>query len=380
VNRTEYWPADDAAMMRIALGMARRSLGRAWPNPAVGAVVWKPTPAGPRVISRAVTAAGGRPHAETEALRQAGAAARGAVMSVTLEPCSHHGQTPPCADALIAAGVSRVVSALEDPDPRVTGRGHALLRQAGIEVVVGVQQRAAFLSHIGHIRRVVENRPAVLLKLARTADGYAAGEAGTRLNITGPIGSARVHIERAEADAIMVGISTVLADDPLLTCRLPGMAHLSPLRVVLDTEARLPVSSKLVQTAGSVPVWLIVGEGADPACLAALQEHGIELIRVGYGSGSSGRVIDLKQALTALADRGITRLMSEGGPRVADALAQAGLVDEVTLLTHQKPLGQSGVVAVGPHLAALISDRARFEVLPVERYGEDRIEHYARLD
>ena len=372
--------ADDVAMMRVALSLARRSLGRAWPNPSVGAVVWHPTVAGPRIVARAVTAAGGRPHAETEALLRAGEAARGAVMSVTLEPCSHHGKTPPCATSLIKAGVGRVVSALEDPDPRVTGRGHALLRQAGIEVVIGVEKRAAFLSHIGHIRRVTQNRPAVLLKLARTQDGFAAGADATRLQITGPIGSSRVHIERSEADAIMVGIGTVIADDPLLTCRLPGMADHSPIRVVLDTQARLSVDTQLVKTAQTVPLWLVAGTDADPARLRDLRAHGVEIITVGYSSVAGVKVLDLHEALSALAARGLTRIMSEGGPRVADALARAGLVDEVTLITHQSPLGRAGIPAVGPHLQALIEDRTQFEVLPAERYGEDQIVHYARLD
>jgi len=372
--------ADDVAMMRLALAMARRGLGRSWPNPAVGAVVWQPTAQGPRVIARAVTAAGGRPHAETEALRLAGPAARGAVMSVTLEPCSHHGKTPPCAEALVKAGLSRVVSALEDPDPRVAGRGHALLRQAGLEVVVGVEARAAFLSHIGHIRRVTRHRPAVMLKLARTQDGYAAGDVGTRLQITGPIGSARVHIERAEADAIMVGIGTVLADDPQLTCRLSGLQARSPIRVVLDTKARLPLASMLVQTARLVPVWVIVGEGADPAQVAALAAQGVEVITVQQTSSDDGMHLDLEQALHALGQRGITRVMSEGGPHVADCLARAGLVDEVTLITHQAPLGRQGVRAVGPHLNQLITDKTQFEALPHALYGEDVIEHFARVD
>ena len=371
--------ADDAAMMRVALAMARRSLGAAWPNPAVGAVVWQPTAQGPRVIARAFTAAGGRPHAETEALRLAGAAARGAVMSVTLEPCSHHGKTPPCAEALVQAGIARVVSALEDPDQRVAGRGHDILRQGGIDVVVGVEARAAFLSHIGHIRRVTENRPAVLLKLARTHDGYAAGDAGTRMQITGPIGSARVHIERAEADAIMVGIGTVLADDPLLTCRLTGMEERSPVRVVLDTHARLPVASKLVSTSRSVPVWVIVGEGADPARSAALVAAGAEVIEVPRRVAAEGARLDLRHALEALGRRGITRVMSEGGPRVADCLAQDGLIDEVTLITNQKPLGRQGLVAVGPYVQRLIADKTRFEALPSARYGEDVIDHFARV-
>jgi diaminohydroxyphosphoribosylaminopyrimidine deaminase / 5-amino-6-(5-phosphoribosylamino)uracil reductase len=372
-------PADDAAMMQMALAMSRRALGRAWPNPAVGAVVWQPTAQGPRVIARGYTAQGGRPHAETQALRIAGSAAKGAVMSVTLEPCSHHGKTPPCADALIQAGIARVVSALQDPDQRVAGQGHALLRQAGIEVVVGVEQQAAFLSHIGHIRRVTENRPAVLIKLARTQDGYASGDVGTRLQITGPIGSARVHIERAEADAIMVGIGTVLADNPLLTCRLPGMDNDSPVRVILDTQARLPLQSHLVQSAGNVPVWLIAGEKADLSRLHALEAAGVVIIQVAETPMAQGSRLDLQAGLRALAERGITRVMSEGGPQIADQLALHGLVDEVTLITNQQPLGRRGVVAVGPHLQRLIADRRQFAVLPSARYGEDEIDHYARV-
>ena len=353
MNLPPILQADDAAMMQMALAMARRGLGRAWPNPSVGAVIWQPTAQGPRVIARGVTALGGRPHAETEALRMAGVAARGAVMSVTLEPCSHHGKTPPCAEALIHAGLARVVSALEDPDPRVAGRGHQMMRAAGIDVVIGVEARAAFLSHIGHIRRV---------------------------QITGPIGSARVHIERAEADAIMVGIGTVLADDPLLTCRLPGMEKRSPVRVVLDTQARLPLDCELVKSAGSVPLWLIVGEKADPARLAKLAALGVEIIMVRQYETQDGARLDLHQALSELSLRGITRIMSEGGPRVADDLARQGLVDEVTLITHQKPLGRQGVRAVGPHLHRLIADAAQFEALPSARYGEDVIDHFVRFD
>ena len=366
--------------MQTALAMARRSFGRAWPNPAVGAVVWRPTDQGPRVIARAMTAFGGRPHAETEALRQAGAAAHGAVMSVTLEPCAHHGKTPPCAHALIHAGVSRVVSALEDPDPRVAGRGHALLREAGIEVVVGVEHNAAFFSHIGHIRRVTAHRPALFLKLARTQDGYAARRQGGRLQISGPLATARVHIERAEADAIMVGISTVLADDPLLTCRLPGLESRSPVRLVLDSEARLPLDSQLVKTAHHVPVWVLVGERADPERLKALSAAGVEVVVVPQADHSSTRRLDLRQALALLAERGLTRVMSEGGPQVADALAEAGLVDDVMLITHDQPLGQPGLPAVGPHLAALLADGTRFEAMPPTRYGEDCIAHFVRIE
>ncbi len=366
---------DDQAMMRAALAIGRRCLGRTWPNPAVGAVIWKPTAQGPMVIARGYTHKTGRPHAEAEALRIAGAAARGAVMSVTLEPCSHHGKTPPCADAVITAGLARVVSAIEDPDPRVAGRGHARMREAGIEVVVGVEARAGFLAHLGHIRRITLHRPAVLLKLAQTADGYAAAEAGSRTQITGAIGSSRVHMERAEADGIMVGISTVLADDPQLTCRLPGMADHSPVRIVLDSDCRLPPASLLARTARQVPTWVLAATDSDTARHAALEQLGVEVVLVPRLDGR----IDLGLALQALGARGLTRVMSEGGPQVADALAKAGLIDEITLLTHMQPLGRQGLLAVGPHLRALLNDVTQFEAQSSAIYGEDRIDHFARL-
>lgn len=373
--------ADDLAMMHAALAVGRWCLGQTWPNPAVGAAIWKPTPHGPLVIARGHTRTSGRPHAEAEALRLAGDAARGAVMSVTLEPCSHHGKTPPCAEAVIRAGLARVVTAIEDPDPRVAGRGHHLLRDAGIDVVVGVGAREGFLAHLGHIRRVTQQRPAVMLKLARTADGYAAAGAGMRTQITGPIGQARVHIERAQADAIMVGIGTVLADDPQLTCRLPGLEDCSPVRVVLDTACRLPPDSLLAKTAKAVPTWVIAAIGSDSARHAALERLGVEVVLVPRqnGSGPDG-CLDLTMALQALAARGITRVMSEGGPRVADRLAQLGLIDEITLLTHMQPLGRQGLLAIGPHLRAVLDDDTLFEVRSSAIYGEDRVDHFVRLD
>ena len=327
------------------------------------------------MIARGFTRTTGRPHAEAGALQMAGEAARGAVMSVTLEPCSHHGKTPPCADALIKAGLARVVTAIEDPDPRVAGRGHARMREAGIKVVVGVEARAAFLAHLGHIRRVTQHRPAVLLKLAQTADGYAAAEPGSRTQITGAIGSSRVHMERSEADVIMVGISTVLADDPQLTCRLPGMAEYSPVRVVLDSDCRLPPASLLARTARQVPTWVLAATDSDSARHLALEQAGVEVLLVPRKDGR----IDLDLALQALAARGVTRVMSEGGPHVADALAKAGLIDEITLLTHMQPLGRQGLLAVGPHLRALLNDETQFEAQSSAIFGEDRIDHFARL-
>jgi len=236
--------------MRLALTLGRRGLGRTWPNPAVGAVIVKDG----IIVGRGWTQDGGRPHAEIEALRRAGGAARGATLYVTLEPCSHHGKSPPCADAIVAAGLARVVSSLEDPNPKVAGAGHARLRAAGIAVDIGFGADEARRDHAGHIRRVRDGRPQVMLKLAVSADGKAGAAGRKPLQITGPQVRDRVHLLRAQSDAIMVGIGTVLADDPLLTCRLPGMSKYSPVRVVLDSKLRLPKTSRLVQGAREVPV------------------------------------------------------------------------------------------------------------------------------
>src|ERR1700688_555133 len=240
---------DDARFMALALSLGRRGLGRTWPNPAVGAVIVKDGV----MIGRGWTQPGGRPHAEVEALRRAGPAARGATMYVTLEPCSHHGKTPPCADAIIAAGIARVVSALEDPNPEVAGAGHAQLRAPGIAVEVGLGAAEARRAHAGHIRRMRDGRPHVTLKLAVSADGKA-GAAGRRpAAITGEAVRARVHRMRAMNDAILIGIGTALADDPALTCRLPGMERFSPVRVVLDAQLRLPLAGALAKSARAAP-------------------------------------------------------------------------------------------------------------------------------
>ena len=246
--------------MALALALGRRGLGRTWPNPAVGAVIVKDGV----MVGRGWTQPGGRPHAEVEALRRAGAAARGATLYVTLEPCSHFGKSPPCADAVIAAGISRVVSAIEDPNPEVAGQGHARLRAAGIEVEIGVDAEEARRDHAGHISRMTQGRPHVMLKLAISADGKAGAAGRKPVAITGEAVRERVHLLRAEYDAIMIGIATALADDPMLTCRLPGMAKYSPVRVVADSMLRLPLNSRLVKSASETPVWAIAGMAAPP--------------------------------------------------------------------------------------------------------------------
>ncbi|GJD82919.1 Riboflavin biosynthesis protein RibD [Methylobacterium haplocladii] len=342
--------ADDLRYMRLTLALGRRNLGRTWPNPSVGAVIVSNS----KIIGQAVTAPGGRPHGEPTALAMAGGLARGATLYVGLEPCSHHGRTPPCTDAIIAAGIVRVVSAMEDPDPRVAGRGHALLREAGIAVETDLLRDEAVRDHRGHVSRVTRGRPSLHLKLARTRDGFAAHAHDERLRITGQIADGAVHLWRAHADAILVGIGTVRADDPALTVRLPGLAACSPLRVVLDSRLRLNPASRLVCGAREVPTLVLTTRSAPVHAKRMLASLGVEVVAV--AADAAGRV-DLHAALAALAERGITRLCSEGGPHLADALSAADLVDVLTLFTGPEALGLAGgLPAVGPHLDAAIRD------------------------
>jgi diaminohydroxyphosphoribosylaminopyrimidine deaminase/5-amino-6-(5-phosphoribosylamino)uracil reductase len=360
--------SDDARFMALALSLGRRGLGRTWPNPAVGAVIVKDGV----IVGRGWTQPGGRPHAEVEALRRAGEAARGATMYVTLEPCSHFGKSPPCADAVIAAGVSRVVSAMEDPNPEVAGQGHARLRAAGIAVEVGLGADEARRDHAGHILRVTQRRPRVLLKLAISADGKAAAAGGKPIAITGEDARDRVHLLRAENDAIMVGIGTVLADDPQLTCRLPGMAKRSPVRVIADSALRLPVQSQLVQSARDTPVWAICARGATEQAVSNLLARGVNVLR----SPNSADPLDVREVLGLLSAAGVTRLMVEGGPTLAAAFIAADLVDEAVLFHSPKIVGADGIEALAsPAMAAL---SARLKQVSSEPVGVDRQILYVR--
>ena len=360
--------------MALALSLGRRELGNTWPNPAVGAVVVGVGGRAPVIVGRGWTQAGGRPHAETEALRRAGEAARGATIYVTLEPCAHHGKTPPCADAIIAAGVARVVSAVEDPNPQVGGQGHARLRAAGIAVDVGVGVDAARRAHAGHFRRVSEGRPHVLLKLAVSADGKVGGAGRTPVAITGEAARVRVHRMRSINDAILIGIDTALADDPLLTCRLPGMAERSPVRVVLDAHLRLPSMCAMVATARTVPVWAVAGVDAPREREFELQAHGVQVVRT---SASAGR-IDLLPALRALAARGITRLMVEGGPKVAAAFVAADLVDEAALFRSPKFVGADGIDALEGMALTVLTQSGRLRAVETDTIGPDLVEMFER--
>jgi diaminohydroxyphosphoribosylaminopyrimidine deaminase/5-amino-6-(5-phosphoribosylamino)uracil reductase len=357
--------------MGAALALARRGLGAVWPNPAVGCVLV----AGERVVGRGWTAPGGRPHAETEALGRAGPAARGATAYVTLEPCCHHGLTPPCADALVAAGIDRVVVALADPDPRVAGGGLARLRASGIAVDEGVRAAEAEELNRGYLLHRARGRPLVTLKAAATLDGRIATPAGASRWISGEQARDLGHLLRARHDAIAVGLGTALKDDPALTCRLPGLAVRSPVRVVFDSRLRLPTASTLARTARDHPVWVVHGEGADPARAGRLADLGVVPIAVATDAGRPGIAL----ALEALAARGITRLLLEGGAALAASFLRARLVDRVAWFRAPHLLGGDAVAAIGPLGARALEDRVALRLVERQAAGEDVLETYRVL-
>jgi diaminohydroxyphosphoribosylaminopyrimidine deaminase/5-amino-6-(5-phosphoribosylamino)uracil reductase len=358
-------------MMRAALALARRSLGRTWPNPAVGCVVVKDG----RVVGRGRTQDGGRPHAEVEALREAGVLARGATAYVTLEPCSHFGKSPPCADALVKAGVVRVVSAMEDPNPEVHGRGHARLKEAGIAVEVGEGAAEAAEINAGFLQRIHEGRPLFHLKLATSLDGHIATASGESQWITGEAARADGHRLRANHDAVMVGIGTALADDPDLTCRLPGLAVYSPVRVVLDSKARLSPTSKLASSARRVPVWLLCTSAATQASRATLKECGVELIDVAADAGGH---VDSGAAARELGKRGLTRVLIEGGGGIAAAFLKANLVDRISVYHGGRALGADSRSAVGALELKKLDFAPRFTLVSSRVVGNDTLETWRR--
>lgn len=358
-------------MMRAALALARRSLGRTWPNPAVGCVIVKDG----KIVGRGRTRDGGRPHAEVDALAQAGELARGATVYVTLEPCSHHGKSPPCADALVKAGVARVVSALQDPYPKVDGQGHARLRAAGIEVEVGEGAEEAAEINAGFLMHVRESRPLFHLKLGMSLDGRIATASGESKWITSEAARAQTHRLRATHDAILVGIGTALADNPDLTCRLPGLAAYSPVRVILDSKARLPPESLLARTARTTPVWLLCTSSAPIAAREALKVQGVEIIEV--AAGDAGKV-DIAVAARALGQRNLTSVLVEGGGEVAATFLKAGLIDRLTIHRGGRLLGGDGRSAVGALGLDRLDFAPRFTLLSTRVAGGDTLETWRR--
>ncbi len=332
---------EDRRHMAHALRLARRALGTTAENPPVGCVIVREG----APVGLGWTQPGGRPHAEVGALRMAWERATGATAYVTLEPCAHQGRTPPCAKALLAAGVSRVVVAMSDPDPRVSGKGLAILREGGVAVRAGLMEADARRVMSGYLSRLERGRPHVLLKLAVSADGMIAARPGEAMAITGARARARAHLMRAQADAILVGAETVIADDPMLTCRLPGLEERSPVRVVADSRMRIPPDALLPATAGETPTWIFTTlAGRERALRLRERNRDVRIIPVAHDAG--GRV-SLPAMLARLAEEGINRLMVEGGARLARAFVEAGLVDEAAIFTApERRLGAEGVKAL----------------------------------
>jgi diaminohydroxyphosphoribosylaminopyrimidine deaminase / 5-amino-6-(5-phosphoribosylamino)uracil reductase len=353
----------DERHMRHALALAARGLGTTAPNPSVGCVIV----ANGHVVGRGATRPGGRPHAETEALAQAGAQARGATAYVTLEPCSHQGQTGPCAQALIDAGVARVISAMEDPDPRVKGRGHALLKAAGIEVAVGVCTAEARELNLGFVKHRLLGVPMVTVKIASSLDARMALSNGESQWITGPDARRAGHGLRAAHDAILTGIGTVLADDPRLDCRLAGLEGRSPVRAIADGDARLPAAARLLQGApGGKAVLLTATDG--------VVRDDVDVVHVARAPGGG---LSVSGMLTALASRGITRLLVEAGPQLTTAFVIAGVVDRIVWFRSAAVLGGDSHPAIGPLGLGSLDLAPRYRRVAVSQWGGDAMETYA---
>ena len=367
-------PDLDRRFMASALRLGRRNLGQTGANPAVGCIVVRAGGDAPVVVGRGWTAVGGRPHAEREALVEAGDAAKGATVYVTLEPCAHKRRGGSCTAALIEAGVARVVTAMADPDPRTSGKGHAALEAAGIAVTTGVLADQAALAHSGHISLLTKGRPHVTLKLAVSADGMIGRREGERMMITGKATFDTVQRMRTEYDVLMVGIGTVLIDDPRLTVRLPGLAARSPARVILDAEARIPPTSRLIQHVDEAPLFVVTAPEAPEERIEALLQEGAKVIPVPAAGGK----LDLAEALVALAGEGFQRVLVEGGAEVASSLVSADLLDEVVLFRAPVVVGLDGVRALGGTALSALERSPRYRLIETAYVGEDVMRRYVR--
>jgi diaminohydroxyphosphoribosylaminopyrimidine deaminase/5-amino-6-(5-phosphoribosylamino)uracil reductase len=361
-------PLVDQQHMRAAIALAQRGLGETAPNPSVGCVIVKDN----AVIGRGRTAAGGRPHAETEALRAAGKAARGGTVYVSLEPCSHTGKTPPCAGALVEAGVARVVIGTRDPNRQVNGRGIAILRDAGIAVTENILQAEAEKVISGFATVQTAGRPLLRLKLASTLDGKIATRTRESQWLTGEPARRASHAMRGRHDAVMVGVGTVLSDDPELTCRITGFRRAPLVRVVVDSHLRTPLMSKLVRDANAQPLWLLHRDGADNARKIALSAAGARLIEL---PGSSAGV-DLPAALQALAKAGLTRVLAEGGGTLAAGLLRDHLVDRLAWFHAPAIMGGDGWPAAQGFGISRLDEMPRFSLMARELWGNDMLSTY----
>lgn len=360
----------DCRMMAAAIRLSRWNLGRTGTNPSVATLIVRDDGYGPRIVGRGITAPGGRPHAETGALAEAGELSRGATAYVTLEPCAHHGRTPPCAMALVTAGISRVVGAACDPDPRVSGRGYAILREAGIQVTENVLAVDAADVMGGYLSRTSRGRPLVTIKLAISADEKIGRAGAGQMAVTGPGARAQSHLMRAENDAILVGIGTVLEDNPELTCRLDGLEGRSPQRIVLDTHGQMPSDCAMLSTASRHPVLIAAGPGLSEDRKRALRGAGADFIGAELHQGR----IALPELLEDLAARGIQSLLVEGGAEVIKSFLAEGLADRIALFT--------GPAAIGPAAIAAPVDSGRipdgFSLTREAVFGDDRFSEWSR--
>ena len=356
----------DRRYMAAAIRLSRKHLGLTGTNPSVGTLIVRDGV----IVGRGVTALGGRPHAEPQALAEAGERARGATAYVTLEPCAHHGRTPPCANALVTAGVARVVGAAADPDPRVAGKGYAILRDAGIAVTESVLADQAADQMAGYLIRSLKKRPEVTLKLAVSSDGMIGQGGVGQVAITGPLARAQVHLMRAESDAILVGVGTAIADDPELTVRLPGLEKRSPVRIIIDPELRLPVTAKLVRTARSTPTWVVACQEADAQKRAGLEAAGVRVIAAELFDGR----IALPELLDDLSALGIATLMVEGGAQTARHFLEEGLVDRLALFHGPGAIGPDGIAS--PILTDHMPEG--FRLVRQAQFGADHYQEWIR--
>ena len=358
---------DDTRWMKLALALGARGLGRVWPNPAVGCVIVKDG----RLLGRGWTQPSGRPHAETMALAQAGDAARGATAYVTLEPCAHHGKTPPCATALVAAGIARVLCPLKDPDPRVSGLGFELLREAGVSVDTGLMEAEAREANQGFLLKTTYNRPMLTLKLATSLDGRIATAQGESRWITGPAARASVHYMRACHDAVLIGRGTAKADDPMLDIRGLGLARANPVRIVVDSGLSLSLESRLARSAQDMPLWLCHNDAPEEK-QAAWQALGAKLIEVNRAENG----LDMADMMAKLASKGLTRVLCEGGGQLAASLITANLIDRLEVFHAGLLLGDGGTPALGPLPFDALADFPRFKLDGVKRLGPDTLASY----
>lgn len=373
---THVAPSDlDDRFMTVALSLARRHVGRTGANPSVGCVITQGKGNGAHIIGRGVTALDGRPHAETVAIDAAVDSVAGGTAYVTLEPCSHQGKTGPCADALIAAKIARVVIALEDPNPRVAGQGIARLKEAGVDVETGLMARQARRVVAGFLARIQKKRPLVTLKFATSLDGRIATHSGASQWITNPMARRRAHLLRASHDAIMVGSTTAIMDDPQLTCRIRGLEDHSPIRLVADGRLRLPLTAKLVRSAGDLPTWLLTLEGADMVRTKAYADCGMDVVPVSQGENG---LMNMDSALRILGERGVNTLLVEGGAHLASSLLQNDLVDRLVWFRAPSIIGGDGTGAVAPVGVDRLDMAPTFHLTDSRPLGNNVMETYER--